>query len=273
LTINSRRFNRIYYRQTAPNPSMPYGQTTNGTSQPANLRALVVTTLAGANAPSPAGGVLSDADFNALWNTPDGSRPTTGNWAAWIGTGDDFLVQRVDYAPLFHHLLLANRDAVSTWFTINGSAAIRLDHLTNNVGWDRYFVEGTIVGLCDTSGNLMTRHILTRNISFVFEAGLWRSHLLGVFTGVTQADEFADEAAGFLSAQWNTSAFKGADQAGVLTAMYSFMYVYTLWANQRPAFPMRGATAVQVPEYQMLQAVGEGAQGGRLDEFSSGLLR
>lgn len=277
VSVNSRRFNRIYYRPTSSNPpenvSVPhlYAQSTNGTTLPANLRALVVSTLGGANAPNPAGGALSDADFNALWNTPDGARPTISAWAGWSGAGDDFLIQRMDYAPLFHHLVLVNRDAGYTWFTINGSSAIRLDHLTNNVGWDAYFVEGTVIGLCDSSGNLMTRHILKQSISFIFEAGLWRAQMMGVFTGVTQADQFANEAAEFMSAQWNSSAQQGADQAGVLTTMYSFMYIYTLWANHRPAFPMHGATANQVPEYLMLQKIGD--NNARLHEFSTGLLR
>jgi hypothetical protein len=95
-----------------------------------------------------------------------------------------------------------------------------------------------------------------------------------VFTGVTQADEFADKAAGFLSAQWNDDAVQGADQASVLTAMYSFMYVYTLWANQRPAFPTHGISSVgNVPEYQMLQRMGDSPLGGRLDEVSKGLVK
>ena len=268
VTVNSRRYNRIYYRQASPNPPVGVSQTPNGTGLPANLRALVVSTLGGANGPDPAGGELSAAEFNALWYTPDGSRPSSGNWAAWVGTGDDFLVQRIDYAPLFHRLLLSNRDAVPTWFTINGSSLIRLDRATNNFGWDAYYVEGTIVGLCDSDGNLMTRHILTRDISFVFEAGLWRSQIMGVFTGVAQADEFAEDAADFLSAQWSGS--RGADQQGVLTAMYSFMYVYTLWANQVPHFPKHGATDVQVPEYKMLRDVAD--NNARLDEFSSGLV-
>jgi len=277
VNVNSRGHPRIYYRETSPNPPKEafagylYTQTTNGTTQPASLRAIVVSPQGGFNAPNLAGGALSPSDFHDLWNTPDGAKPSISIWSSWTGTGEEFLMQRVDYAPLFHHVLLINRDAGYTWFTINGSSGIRLDHLTNNAGWDAYFVEGTVVGLCDTSGNLMTRHILTRDISFVFEAGLWRSQMMGVFTGVTQADEFAEEAAGFMDAQWNNEAFKGADQAGVLTTMYSFMYIYTLWANQRPSFPMRGATANQVPEYLMLKNIGE--NNARLDEFSKGLVQ
>jgi prepilin-type N-terminal cleavage/methylation domain-containing protein len=272
VTVNSRRFNRIYYRQTSPNPAIPYVQTTNEIGSPANLRAMVVSTLGGGNGPSPAGGVLSDADFNALWNTPDGERPTTGNWAAWAGTGDDFLIQRIDYAPLFHRLLLVNRDDDdSAWFTINDSSLIRLDRATPNDGWAANYLEGTVVGLCDTGGNLMARHILSRNISFVFERGLWREQITGAFTGVSEADEFAEEAADFLSAQWNTSAHQGADQQGVLAAMYSFMYVFTLWADQSPHFPKHGAAANQVPEFLLLRDVGD--DNARLDEFSFNLLR
>jgi prepilin-type N-terminal cleavage/methylation domain-containing protein len=112
VTFNARRYPRVYYFQTAPNPpddistSYLYSQTTNGTTLPGNLRAMVISLLGGpqldgANCPNPNGGALSDADFDHLWNLSDGSRPTAGNWSAWTGDGDDFLVQRLDYAPLF----------------------------------------------------------------------------------------------------------------------------------------------------------------------------
>src|SRR2546430_2719141 len=70
LATNARRYNRIYFLQAGPIPaSLPYAQTSAGTTRPANLRAIVVSTLAGdpltsANCPDPNGGTLSDADFN-----------------------------------------------------------------------------------------------------------------------------------------------------------------------------------------------------------------
>jgi len=240
----------------------------------------VISTLGGnrldsTNCPNPNGGYLSDADFNSLWDTPDGSRPTSGLWAYWNGRGDDFLAQRIDYAPLFHHLVLINRDTnFLATFTINGSSFIRETNSVNNAGWDSYYVDGTVLGLCDASGVPMTRYALSRDIGFVFEAGLWRGQIMGANSGNSLADNFGAKAASFLAAQWYPGAHQGGDQQGALTAMYSFMLTYTLWANQCPHFPWHSAASKsQVPEYELLNDVG--ANNARLDEFTgqNGLLK
>lgn len=281
VATNARRHNRIYFAQTSLNPSsLPYTQTAAGTGKPANLRAMVISTLGGdhldaGNCPNPNGGTLSEADFNLLWETPDGSRPASGLWANWNGRPDDFLVQRIDYAPLFHHLVLINRDTnFSATFTINGSSSIAVtNNPAYNAGWDSYYLEGTVVGLCKLNGTPLTRYVLTRDISFVFEEGLWRGQIMGIVSGSTQADNFAQKAGQFLAAQWYAGAHQGGDQQGALTAMYSFMYTYTLWANQCPHFPSHGAPNQQVPEFEMLSDVADPNK--RLDEFTgpNGLLK
>lgn len=282
VATNARGYERIYYRESAPDPGLVYTQTVNGTNQPANLRAIVVSILVGdqlnaLNCPDPNGGSLSAADFDALWNLPAGSRPNSGLWANWKGAGDDFLVERVNYAPLFHRLVLVNRDDVTPKFTINGSAPVAVYHTpNNNVGWSAYYLDGSVVGLCDTNGTAMTRYLLTRDISFVFEAGSWRSEIMGLTTGNSQADNFANNAADFLASQWYSSAFKGADQQSALVAMYSFMFTYTLWANQNPHFPMHDISSQQqVPEYMLLQSAAGDADNAGLDQItgSQGLLK
>ena len=263
IATNGRRYARLYFRQTGPTPaSLPYAQTNTGTTKPGNLRGIVVSTLAGdrfnaANCPAPAGGVLSDSDFNTLWNTPEGGRPTAGLWANWNGLGEDFLAQRIEYAPLFHHLILVNRDTNSPWFTINGSSEIAVpNNPGNNLGWDSYYLDSAIVALCDTNKTVETRLVLTRDLSFVFEKGYWRVEIMGLRTGNSAADDFADQAGSFLAAPWVSTAAKGADQQSAVVCMYSFMYTYTLWANQWPHFPSHGISSqVQVPEYLMLDAV------------------
>ena len=282
VTTNARGFKRIYFTQTSPNPSsLPYAQGPNGTTKPTNLCAIIISTLGGAdlnagNCPAPNGGTLSAADFDLLWNLPDGSRPAAGTWANWNGRSDDFLAQRIDYAPLFHRLVLINRDTnFAATFTINGSSAIRVTNtVTWNSGWDSYYLEGTVVGLCDLNGTPMTRYLLTRDIGFVFEDGLWRGQIMGLNTANSQADTFGANAAQFLAAQWYSGAHQGGDQQGALSAMYDFMYTYTLWANQCPHFPTHNApSATQVPEYELLSDVGD--QNMRLDEFTgkNGLLK
>ncbi len=289
IATNARRYPRVYFLRTGPNPALGYTQNTNGTSRPSGLQAVVVSILGGdsltsANCPSPNGGYLSDADFDALWKLKDRQRPTTGLWANWNGTGDDFLVQQVNYGPLFHHLVLVNRDTNSPSFRINGSDPIWVpNNPNNNVGWDSYYLDGTVVGLGDNAGTNMTRYVLKRDIGFVFEAqpgepGLWRDQIAGLNTGNTNADNFGEKAADFLGSQWYTGAFQGADQQSALVAMYSFMYTYTLWANQCPHFPWHNPVSNDkgnVPEYQLLQsATGDAANDG-LDEITgqNGLLK
>jgi type II secretory pathway pseudopilin PulG len=281
IATNTCRYRRLYFLESGPNPaSLPYAQTSAGTTRPAKLRAIVVSILAGAplnstNCPAPDGGYLSDGDFNALWNTPEGGRPIAGAWANWNGAGDDFLAQRIDYAPSFHHLVLVNRDAVSPSFTLNGSSPITVANNTNNnVGWDSYYLDGSVVDLCDTNGTTMTRHVLTRDISFVFEDGSWRTQIMGLSTGNYLADDFGDKAAAFLAANWYSGAFKGADQQAALVAMYSFMCTYTLWANQWPHFPSHGiSSAEQVPEFLMLKSVADANKPLDAVTGASGLLK
>jgi prepilin-type N-terminal cleavage/methylation domain-containing protein len=279
---NARLYNRVYFTQVSPTPlSLPYTQTNIGTSKPAKLRAIIVSLLGGdllsaANCPNQSGGALTDADFNALWNTPDGRRPTSGLWTNWNGSRDDFLMQRLDYAPLFHHLVLVNRDTNFTAaFTINGSSTINVtNNVTNN--WDAYYVDGTVVGLCNLNNTpiMQTPYVLTRDISFVFEEGLWRGQIMGVANSSTNADNFSTKAASFLASQWYSGAHSGADQQGALAAMYSFMYTYALWANECPHFSWHNASSsIQVPEYEMLNDIG--ANNAFLDKFTgaNGLLK
>src|SRR5207244_4423197 len=137
------------------------------------------------------------------WNTPESGRPTAGVWANWNGTGDDFLAQRIDYAPVFHHLVLVNRDTASPMFTLNGSSPIAVANNTNNnVGWDSYYLDGSVVGLCDTSGtNVLTRHVLVRDIGFVFEKGYWRAEIMDLNTGNNSANNFASTTDEFMASQ------------------------------------------------------------------------
>jgi type II secretory pathway pseudopilin PulG len=282
IATNSRRYPRLYFIKSGPNPALTYTQNTNGTTLPAGLRAVIVSILGGdsltsSNCPSPSGGSLSDADFDALWDLKDRARPTAGLWANWNGNGDDFVTERLDYGPLFHNLVLVNRDTNTPGFTINGSSPIVVANTpNNNIGCQSYYLDGTVVGLCDANGIPMTRYVLKRDIGFVFEAGLWHAQIMGLNTGNTNADNFGEKAADFLQSTWYSGAQKGANQSSALVAMYSFMYTYTLWANECPHFDQHSASSLQqVPEYMLLQSAAGDAANNGLDQItgSGGLLK
>ena len=110
----------------------------------------------------------------------------------------------------------------------------------------------------------MAQMLLTRDIGFVFEGGFWRDQIMGTASTSSLQDDFAAKAQVFLESPWNGNASKGggntSDQQTVLTAMYSFMYTYTLWANQRPHFPLHGfggSSGQQVPEFELLGDVAD----------------
>jgi hypothetical protein len=54
-----------------------------------------------------AGAIASAAQFDGIWNTPDGSVPPTSTWAGWAawgavaGSGEFLAVERVNLLPLF----------------------------------------------------------------------------------------------------------------------------------------------------------------------------
>src|SRR5262249_6237792 len=122
--------------------------------------------------------------------------------------------------------------------------------------------------------NPIIRFVLTRDAGFVFEGGIWHDQVLTGNSSEVMAQDFASMAAQFLATQWYPGSHQGGDQQGALVAMFNFMLVYGLWANQCPHFPWHSASSgIQVPEWELLNSVGGNNQ--RLDEFTgqNGLLK
>ena len=263
---NARRYTRFYFTESLASPAA------NGVaSRPTNQRAIVLSTLGGSaidasSLPDPRGGALSPSEFEYLWATQDGSRPPGGMFSSLNVNGDDFLVQRIDYGPLFHRLTLVNRDTNGASFKIDQGSANYLVNTpsTPNVWSQAYYIDGALLTLGDAAGGPMAQMLLTRDIGFVFEGGFWRDQIMGTASTSSLQDDFAAKAQVFLESPWNGNASKGggntSDQQTVLTAMYSFMYTYTLWANQRPHFPLHGfggSSGQQVPEFELLGDVAD----------------
>ncbi len=280
VTANSRRYSRTYFLQSGSNPSAGYSQTYLGFQDPPqNLRAMVVSILGGdeldaSNCPQPTGGALNATEFEEIWGLGNDSRPTNGLWANWKGQGDDFFVQRVNYTPVFHHLVLLNRETNDLpGFTINGLPAtpqpIARIQGTHNTGWGAYYLEGTVVGLCNPAGQTMTRYVLHEDISFVWEKGKWRAEIMGAPDSSSVADDFSQKAKEFMEAARYGSATK-ATQQGVTTTMYDFMLAYVYWSEECPRFQTHGVSHMQVAEYRIIERLG--VKNGLLDVFSMGLV-
>jgi type II secretory pathway pseudopilin PulG len=274
VTNNNRRFSRAFLVDKSGwfNGALPFTQTVTGVvSAPVNARIMVVGAIA-ANLPVATGSPTSTT-FNDIWNTPVNSKPST--WSAWTGKGEDLFIQRIDLGQLFHRLVLINRDgsaAAAPRFAVDTTNTLAV--AAGGAGTGGYYLDGSVVSVCDATATPMLRFSLTKDTSYVFEGGFWHPQISGGAPNEVMAQDFANLAARFLATQWYPGSHQGGDQQGSLVAMFNYMLVFGLWANQCPHFNQHNAaSAAQVPEYELLFDVGGNSR--RLDEFTgtSGLLK
>ena len=249
---------------------LPYTQTVStAISQPVKARLMIISSQA--LALPVASGIPSATAFSDIWDAAENTKPAS--WTNWAGKGRDLRIQRINLEPTFHRLVLVNRDTNGACrFSINSTNSTAVP--AGPAGCDAYYLDGSVVGLHDRTGTTVTKYLLKRDISFVFERDQWRGWIGPGDPYYTTADAFARESADFLAADWNTNSKKGASQTGVLVAMYVFMFNYTLWAEECPLrFSYHGTTSIsQVPEYSILDSLGKNQGGGILYDASGNLL-
>ncbi len=220
-------------------------------------------------------GVPTSAEFNAIWNTAEGTKPTT--WTNWPGSGDDLRIKKLNLEPLFYQLILVNHTGgtnIVPQFSIDNSSAAAVP--LGPLGLNKYYLDSTVVGLHDTSGVVQTRHQLKRNISFLFESDAWRGQIQGDEQSFSASgSEFFNHAVTFFNRPTNPWGGEpqahGASQYGVMISMYTFMFDYTYWANECPHFNYHGNNASSVPEYVLLNNQGQNST-GTIDKFSTDLI-
>src|ERR1043165_4533507 len=233
ITTNSRRFARAFlvdpaYQIGTNVAGQTYTQTTNGTSKPpVSARVIFVSSLARALPIST--GIPSPNEFNAIWDTPEGAKPST--WTSWTGSGDDLRIKRLNLEPLFYQLILVSRGStnqVQPAFWLDSSDKMLIP--SGGLGWNKYYLDGTIVGLGTndaSQGVVRSRQRLKRSTSFVFDSGAWSDSVsLPAFSGT--GSDFVNHASVFMNSPNNpyTSVAAGVSQASVLAAMYTFMFDY-----------------------------------------------
>lgn len=243
VATNQRRFARAYLIN--PNLSLarpgatglPYVQGTNGVARPVNATLMLVGSTRGVLPLS--SGTPTAAEYAALWNTPQGQKPTTSLWDDYTSSGEDLLVQRVNLEPLFCRLILTNPTTnTPPRFSIDTSSPITLT--TNLTPWIRYYLTGTTFGLFDTNANLVGREVLQADTYRVFDGTAWRDSLLQGATAAsggtrTLQDLFINSPAPTPNPKWYGT------PRGVASIFQSFMYSYSSWANQNPCFSYGGA--------------------------------
>jgi len=243
-----------------------YTQSNNGTDRPTSARLMIISSLAGS---LPVTNSDNNSDFQAIWDTPEGNRPspwTTGP------KGEDILITKCDLGPLFYELILINHDTQNpAYFSIDSTNIIAVPTNPRGLGADRYYLDGTVVGLNNCTGVLETKYLLKRNVSFIFEYCAWSGGLQSGQTVDPVAPIFASKAYNFYHAANNPSAQSGGSVFSVLTLMYSFLFDYTLWAKECPHFDTHGTSTS--PESTLLKNVG--GNSGSLDPISGsgGLLK
>ena len=230
--------------------TLPYTQSTAGTSVPANARVLVASSQSGSVA----------ASFDTLWNTPD---------------TDDVHIQRLELGRLFHKLHLHNTDINPGWHSIETNAP----YSVAPSGGTRtlYVLEGTAVNLyAGTISTLQLREIMIEDQSFVYQQGRWARDLtsarfdstLGAFGQLVQQ---------FLAAPSppaTESQLKGATQQAVVEAFYNYMVGYVLWAKGSPGIfgPWQGGGQTAAPQYPYLKQLTEAQNAFDNNNLSDNLI-
>lgn len=247
IATTPRQYNRVFLADPSlqlGGGGLPYTQTTNGTPRPFTARLMMISTIA---KPLP---TITSGQFNNIWDTPEGTTPS--GWTTWTGQGEDLRIKRINLEPLFHQLILINHDddAVGQ-FSIGNSGPMSVP--TNGLGWNSFYLDGTVIGLHDEFGAIQARDILKQSISYVFEFGKWRGQVLEGRVPRLGGLGFGFEVEEFLNSPLNPGARFGGTQQAVVDQIYSYMFIYTLWANDNPCFARHlSGNLTQVPHYQML---------------------
>lgn len=153
--------------------TLPYYQTSDGATNVANVRFIILSSLSG---PLPvSSGVPAIADFNALWNTPNDTIPVGTSWS-FNGQGADLKIQRINLTSAFNHLVLNAVDLASPFYSIDNFPATNVQ---SGVRFDAYFLAGTVLNLYSNPNAiakpLQASQVLQQDTSLFFCNGLWRN--------------------------------------------------------------------------------------------------
>jgi type II secretory pathway pseudopilin PulG len=266
---------------------LPYAQANAGTPPPVNARILILSTI-GRDLPA-IGTRPAAADFDKLWNTAPGAIPAINAFNGWGGRGDDLVFQQISLDPLFHRLVLVNRDPlVNGLYSIQPPPAVEpaTNSLAPGTTVTSAFLNGSDVTLMLPDGIPQERILLTKDESYAFSGSRWGGDYFGPGSTDDTAGGFAYWAYRFMKAGppgLPQHPQQGANPESVVVAMYDFMLVFSLWANKCDAnglhFPQYEApTKTEVPEFVLLNDLAGGGPknlGSFLSEFSglNGLLK
>ena len=251
---NARLF--LYDQAGWLNGNLPWTQSASTLLSPAPSGARIVVVGSIGRALPNVNGPITTANFNSIWNASQGTVPSYLSGLGWSGTADDLAIQRFSVDQLFHHLVLTTRDNTSAaGYSVNSTTTYATVPSTAT-GLDSYYLHGTSVGLW-AKGVLTNRFLLTGDISFTFDGGMWQAQLSGgseFNSGL--ATNFATAAAAFVKTDNVPGGHQGATAQSLVSAFYGFMYGYTVWANECPNFKNNASSQGRQTDYLFLDSLG-----------------
>jgi hypothetical protein len=212
--------------------SLPYTQTSSGASAlPSNPRFMIVSSL-GAALP---GGLINkpgSSIFNDIWGTSSGNLPTNSLWSGWDkGNGADLIVQRINLAPLFVHLILTTNNSTLNYAYYSFDAN-SISNLTTSGNVNAYFLQNSLLKLYTTNtSTLDSQQILQNDISFVYDQNVWRSSIVSVSLSETNPPDFSGIVSAFMNAGPSS-----VTNTMVANDFVTYMQDYYNWANDGTSF-------------------------------------
>ena len=176
VMTNSRNVQRSFLFDPQLNIAggLPYDQSKNpgGILNPISsanhLRLMILSSL---SVPIPAG-----IDFDTAWATPDSTRPPDAAWNNWGGEGTDLTIQRLDFTPLFHRLILNPSAGTTPSFAIENDGVASVPPITITTIHDSWYLDKTVLRLFYVSGSLQFKAVISEDVSYFYDTS-WMGSL------------------------------------------------------------------------------------------------
>jgi type II secretory pathway pseudopilin PulG len=251
VRTNSRRFARAFlaHPDFAINGNAlsagSYVQNAAGTAtMPVSARGMIASTIA-TGLPDLSG--LTAAEFDNIWNTPKGTKPTT--LSSWTGRGEDLAIERIEFTPLFHKVILSNVDTNKIGrYSINDVNAAWSTNTMQSVGatnsFTTHYMDGTILTLYRKEALLDTSEIVSSDISYLYKKDRWSRRLGGSDEVI---GDFGELVSDFLNPPAPPDPKFAATQRAVINAFYDYLWGFSAWAYGDPTPSTNKSGVVTIP--------------------------
>lgn len=225
---------------TEADQTVPYVQTAEGSLEPVNSRAMIVSSVAS--------DVPEDLAFAETWDLADGEVP-----AGWAVDPEDVFIQRLDLRGSFHRVILNNVDRENeSLHAVDGSEIQIIESQGRREAW---FLHGTAITFYYATGDLEAREVIREDVSYVHENGKWGRQM--VYGERPPWGSFGELVQAFLDAPAPPDPKFGATQQAVVDEFNEYMWTYAIWAIGEPPliapFEKGGTTSdTQVPSIRIL---------------------